>query len=77
LKIGLLSMEATMRSNLAVGMPLDVLILKNDAFKLDLNYRIAPDDAYFHDMTEAWAASLNAAHKAIPMPPYGAPSNAD
>ena len=71
LKIGLLSMEATMRSNLAVGMPLDVLILGNDAFRLDLNYRIAPDDAYFHEMTEAWTASLNAAHRAIPTPPYG------
>ncbi len=71
LKIGLLSMEATMRSNLAVGMPLDVLILRNDAFKLDLNYRIEPDDAYFHEMTEAWTTSLHAAHKAIPMPPYG------
>ena len=71
LKIGLLSMEATMRSNLAIGMPLDVIILKNDAFQLDLNYRIQPDDVYFHEMSEAWAASLNAAHKAIPMPPYG------
>ena len=76
LKIGLLSMEATMRSNLAVGMPLDVLILSNDALKLDLNYRIAPDDAYFQDMTEAWTTSLNAAHKAIPMPPYGAEADA-
>ena len=71
LKLGLLSMEATMRSNLAVGMPLDVLILRNEAFKLDLNYRIAPDDAYFHEMTEAWTNSLHAAHKAIPMPTYG------
>ncbi len=71
LKIGLLSMEATMRSNLAVGMPLDVLILRNDIFKLDLNYRIEPEDAYFHEMTDVWTESLNAAHKAIPMPPYG------
>ena len=71
LKLGLLSMEATMRSNLAVGMPLDVVLLRNDALALDLNYRIAPEDAYFHDMTEAWTTSLNAAHHAIPMPPYG------
>jgi putative proteasome-type protease len=70
LKIGLLSMEATIRSNLAVGMPLDVAILRNDAFKLELNYRIPADDAYFHDLSEQWTASLNAAHKAIPMPPY-------
>lgn len=77
LKIGLLSMEATMRSNLAVGMPLDVIVLHNDALKLELDCRIEPDDAYFHQMSEAWTTALNAAHRAIPMPPYRSQTKAD
>ena len=77
LKIGLLSMEATMRSNLAVGMPLDVIVLRNDALKLELDCRIEPDDAYFHQMSEAWTTALNAAHRAIPMPPYRSQAKSD
>ena len=31
LKVGLISMDSTMRSNLAVGLPIDIMILKRDA----------------------------------------------
>ena len=71
LKIGLISMESTMRSNLAVGMPLDVIVARRDTLSFALNHRIEPDDAYFHTLSETWTASLNKAHQAIPTPPYG------
>ncbi len=71
LKIGLISMETTMRSNLAVGMPLDVLVLRRDALRLEINHRIEADDSYFHQLSEEWTASMHAAHQAIPPPPYG------
>lgn len=71
LKIGLLSMESTMRSNLAVGMPLDLIVLRDGALKFELNHRIEPDDAYFRELSESWTASLHAAHRSIPTPPYG------
>ena len=40
LKIGLISMDSTMRSNLGVGMPIDVLVAKNDTGDADLDHRI-------------------------------------
>ena len=70
LKIALLSMDSTMRSNLGVGMPIDVLVLRRDAFAAELSYRINPGEPYFHDLSERWSAALRAAHMAIPQPPY-------
>jgi putative proteasome-type protease len=70
LKIALLSMDSTMRSNLGVGMPIDVLVMRRDACDAELIYRIEPGEPYFHDLSERWSAALRAAHIGIPRPPY-------
>ncbi len=70
LKIGLISMDSTMRSNLGVGLPIDFLVLRRDTLVSDVNYRIEPGEPYFHDLRERWSAALRAAHMAIPRPPY-------
>ena len=70
LKIGLVSVDSTMRSNLSVGMPLDILVARRDAYEAELNYRIEPGEPYFHDLRERWSAALRAAHINIPRPPY-------
>ncbi len=75
LKIALLSMDSTLRSNLGVGMPLDVLVVRRDACDPELVYRIEPGEPYFHDLSERWSAALRAAHIAIPRPPYVTPKN--
>jgi putative proteasome-type protease len=71
LKIGLISMDSTMRSNLGVGMPIDFVVARRDACTAELSYRIEPGEPYFHDLRERWSAALRAAHIAIPRPPYG------
>ena len=70
LKIGLISVDSTMRSNLSVGMPIDILVARRDACTAELNYRIEPGEPYFHDLRERWSAALRAAHNNIPRPPY-------
>jgi putative proteasome-type protease len=70
LKIALISMDSTLRSNLSVGMPLDVAVVRRDALDAELMHRIEPGDPYFHDVSERWSAALRAAHMAIPRPPY-------
>ena len=70
LKIGLISVDSTMRSNLAVGLPLDVMVLRRDALKPDLTYRIEAGDPYFEDLRNRWSEALRATHQAIPKPPY-------
>ncbi len=71
LKISLVSVDSTMRSNLSVGMPLDVLVTRRDSCDAQLAYRIEPDEPYFKDLRQRWSAALRAAHAAIPPPPYG------
>ncbi len=73
LKIGLISMDSTMRSNLGVGMPIDVLVMRRDTCAAELAYRIEPGEPYFHDLRERWSAALRAAHNGIPRPPYRMP----
>jgi len=73
LKIGLISMDSTMRSNLGVGLPIDVLVARRDACDAELTYRIEPGEPYFQDLRERWSTALRAAHIAIPRPPYGEP----
>ena len=70
LKVGLVSIDSTMRSNLSVGMPIDLLVVRRDACVAELIYRIEPGEAYFSDLRERWSAALRAAHIAIPRPPY-------
>ncbi|MBV8566667.1 MAG: peptidase [Methylobacteriaceae bacterium] len=71
LKIGLISMDSTMRSNLGVGLPIDIGVLRRDAQALEVNTRIDIGDIYFHDLRDRWSTALKQAHLAIPRPPYG------
>jgi len=71
LKLGLISMDSTMRSNLGVGLPIDILVVRRDSCDAEVSYRIGPDEPYFQDLRERWSAALRAAHMDIPLPPYG------
>lgn len=71
LKIGLISVDSTMRSNLGVGLPLDIMVLRRDALAPELTHRIEAGDAYFADLRHRWSEALRATHLAIPRPPYG------
>lgn len=70
LKLGMLSMDATLRSNVAVGLPMDVLALRRDALDPEIERRVEADDPYFSDLGARWSAALKAASEAIPDPPW-------
>lgn len=71
LKIGLISMDSTMRSNLGVGMPIDIMVVPRDAQMASSRHRIEPGEPYFHDLRERWSAALRKATIDIPPPPWG------
>jgi putative proteasome-type protease len=70
LKLALISMDSTLKSNLGVGMPIDMMVACRDTCDTELNTRIELGDEYFHDLRERWSSALRAAHAAIPAPPY-------
>jgi putative proteasome-type protease len=70
LKIGLISMDSTIRSNISFGLPIDVAVLRREELKFDVATRIDVYDPYFRNLRESWSKALKAAHMAIPAPPY-------
>src|SRR6476660_8612298 len=70
LKIGLISMDSTMRSNLGGRLPINLLVVRPDVCDAEVNYRIEPGEPYFQDLRTRWSAALRAAHISIPRPPY-------
>lgn len=57
-KAVLLSMDSTLRSNLSVGMPLDLCVIERDACKVSRTRRIEAGDEQFRAMSEAWSRAL-------------------
>lgn len=57
-KAVLLSMDSTLRSNLSVGMPLDLAIIRAGSCRIDQRERIMPGDPDFGAMSEAWSQAL-------------------
>ena len=68
-KLGLLSIDSTMRSNIAVGGPFDLMITRRDSLTMDTR-RIESDDPYFRGLGMDWSAALSAAVGALPSPPW-------
>jgi putative proteasome-type protease len=57
-KAVLLSMDSTLRSNLSVGMPLDLVVIEAGSARIDQRERIMPGDPAFSAMSEAWSQAL-------------------
>jgi putative proteasome-type protease len=57
-KAVLLSMDSTLRSNLSVGMPLDLCVIAADGCRVTLQRRIDADDTQFRAMSQSWSNAL-------------------
>lgn len=69
-KLALISMDSTLRSNLSVGMPLDLLVYRNDSIDGLSVQRINESDPYFAMVRERWSAALDQAQQQIPPPDW-------
>lgn len=69
-KVALISFDSAMRSNLAIGLPLDMVAARDRAGAAEVARRIDDSDAYFHDLSARWSTALAQARAAIPDPPY-------
>lgn len=54
----LLSMDSTIRSNLSVGMPLDLTVLEVDTCQFSDSRRIEADDPQFDALSKGWSQAL-------------------
>lgn len=64
-KLILLSYDSTLRSNLSVGMPIDILVYERDSLDVRREKRIGQDDEYFKKLSSAWSDALRQAFAKI------------
>jgi putative proteasome-type protease len=60
-KMILLSFDSTLRSNLSVGLPIDMLTYETGTLKFEHTKRIGPDDPYFKMLSAEWSKALRTA----------------
>jgi putative proteasome-type protease len=70
IKVGLISFDSTMRSNLSVGLPFDLIVIPSDAEGPVVRRRIPEDDPYFTWLSAEWGRLLNEARQQIKDPPF-------
>lgn len=64
-KAVLLSMDSTLRSNLSVGMPLDLAVIEKDALRVTERSRIEANDPAFMKMSADWSDALRRGFETI------------
>lgn len=64
-KLMLLSFDSTLRSNLSVGMPIDILLYERDSLDVKREKRISAEDEYFKNLSNAWSDALRQAFSKI------------
>jgi len=72
-KLAMLSMDSTLRSNLSVGFPLDLIVYRKDALSVALKMRIQENDPYFSDLSGRWSNALRMAYQDLPLPDWTVP----
>ncbi len=65
-KCVLVSFDSTMRSNLSVGMPIDLICYVQDSFELTRRRQFDDGDAYFHELTRAWVDGTRQVFRRLP-----------
>jgi putative proteasome-type protease len=69
-KCALVSMDSTMKSNLSVGLPLDLVCYRADSFAIDQHKLIDEQDAYFSSIRSSWGQQLRKVFDELPNPEW-------
>ena len=69
-KCALVSMDSTIQSNLSVGLPLDLVIVRRDQFCVARHMSIDSDNVYFRGIRSRWSAALREAFVELPDPDW-------
>ena len=65
-KLMMVSFDSTLKANLSVGLPLDLLVIRRDEFKALHERRIEHGDAYFDAISASWSDALRNAFHSLP-----------
>ena len=69
-KCVLISFDSTMKSNISVGLPIDLLWLPKDSLRVGLQQRIREGDPYFTMLRSRWGGGLRRVFGELPDPDW-------
>jgi putative proteasome-type protease len=69
-KCTVVSFDSTMRSNISVGLPIDLLIYEKDSLGIKLQRRIEESDPYFQMVHVQWGEGLRRVFAQLPDPDW-------
>jgi putative proteasome-type protease len=75
-KLLMVSFDSTLKANLSVGMPLDLMVIARDHFEPLHSRRVAADDAYFAAISSGWGEALKKAFDSLPDYSFGGQNGA-
>lgn len=67
-KCALVSMDSTIRSNLSVGLPLDLCVIERDTYKIKSRLSIGQENTYYQQVRSQWGERLREAFSELPNP---------
>ncbi len=65
-KCVLVSFDSTMRSNLSVGMPIDLVCYQRDSLEVRMRRRFEAGDAYFAALSQQWSEGTREVFRRLP-----------
>ncbi len=69
-KCALISMDSTLKSNLSVGLPLDLMVYEGDSLEVDKLINIDETNTYFRMIRTSWGQRLRQVFDSIPDPTW-------
>ena len=67
-KCVLISFDSTMRSNLSVGMPIDLICYERDSLEVRMRRRFEDGDTYFSSLHQGWSDGIRQIFAELPSP---------
>jgi putative proteasome-type protease len=74
LKFGIISIDATMKSNVAVGPPIDILCYKTDSLQAKMRTRLEQNDPYLQEISRKWQDGIVRLVRQMPVADFSKPS---
>lgn len=65
-KLLMVSFDSTLKANLSVGLPLDLLVIAKDGFVASHEHRVTAEDEYFDTISSGWGNALRSAFHSLP-----------
>ena len=76
-RCALVSLDSTVRSNLSVGLPIDMALIRRNDLRISQSMRLEADTPLYAEIHDSWSRKLENAVRTLPRFPWEAPLEAD